>query len=283
MTVRAIAHAIVRRYPAAWRGRYEAEVRGLIDDASIQFRDLGELLRGLFTERAQELLTSADNPRRTATILGLMAPVAGGVFLLLAWLTGYAMRSVVGPLSDAGQYVGLSLAIVLMIVFFVMWSRGWKRRDRTAAATPGSLPPDVVVVMLPLLFVQVALFAVILSGEPDSPSLIPNWLNRVFQLFVWASIAGNLLSSLFPGHALLQAFTNVSFAERQIRSNEQWVQGCREMISKGVPSPLQDALAQVGKWTVERDSARARLKELGYEARFRGVVGRRESGRETAT
>jgi hypothetical protein len=55
------------------------------------------------------------------------------------------------------------------------------------------------------------------------------------------------------------------------------------MISKGVPSPLQDALAQVGKWTLERDSARGRLKELGYEARFRGAIGRREPGRETAT
>jgi hypothetical protein len=273
MTTRAWAHAIVRRYPAAWRERYEAEVRGLIDDASIHFRDLGELLRGLFTERARELLTSVDNPKRTATILGLMAPIAGGVFLLLAWLTGYAMRSVVGPLSDTGQYVGLSLAVVLMIVFFVTWSRGWKRRDGVAAATPGSLPPDVVIVMLPMLFVQVALFAVILSGEPGYPSLIPNWLNRVFQLFIWASISGNLLSSLFPGHALLQAFTNVSFAERQIRANEQWVEGCRDMISKGVPSPLQDALAQVGKWTVERGSARARLKELGYRARFRGPIG----------
>jgi hypothetical protein len=29
----------------------------------------------------------------------------------------------------------------------------------------------------------------------------------------------------------------------------------------------------VGKWTVERDSARARLKELGYAARFRGPIG----------
>ena len=55
------------------------------------------------------------------------------------------------------------------------------------------------------------------------------------------------------------------------------------MISKGVPSPLNDALAQVGTWTVERDSARARLKELGYEARFRGSIDRRESARETAT
>jgi hypothetical protein len=69
------------------------------------------------------------------------------------------------------------------------WSR---RRNARVIAT------DVAIVMLPLLFVLVALFAVILSGGPEYSSLIPNWLNRVFQLFVWASIAGNLLSSLFP-------------------------------------------------------------------------------------
>ena len=81
-----LAHAIVSRYPQAWRERYEAEVRGLIDDASIRFCDLGELLRGLLTERARELLTSAENPSRTATILGLISPVSGGAFILLRHL-----------------------------------------------------------------------------------------------------------------------------------------------------------------------------------------------------
>ena len=64
----------------------------------------------------------------------------------------------------------------------------------------------------------------------------------------------------------------LSFAESQLRTNEQWVVSCREWIAKGVPSPLDDALQLVGKWTVERDSALARLKELGYRARFRGPV-----------
>ena len=124
MTTRAWAHAIVRRYPSAWRERYEAEVRGLIDDASIHVRDLGELLRGLFAERARELLTSAENPGRTATILNLIRPVAGGAFILLAWLSGYAAKSVSGSWSDTTEYVAMFVMFGLMVATFTTWFRG---------------------------------------------------------------------------------------------------------------------------------------------------------------
>lgn len=283
MTTRAIAHAIVRRYPLAWRERYEAEVRGLIDDASIQFRDLGELLRGLVTERARELLTSAANPKRTATMLALMPPFAGGVFILLAWLSGYGVKSVGRPWSDTTEYVAMFAVFGLMLASFTTWFRGWKRRARAQWGEPLSMPADFVVVLLPMLFVQVALLAAFPSNEPTYQPFIPNWLHRSLMFLVWANLTGNLMSSLFPGRELLQAFARLSYAQRQLRSNELWVDGCRDMISKGVPSPLNDALAQAGKWTVERDSACAHLKAVGYEARFRVSIGRRESGRGTAT
>lgn len=283
MTTRAWAQAIVRRYPKAWRERYEAEVGGLIDDTCVQFRDLGELLRGLFTERARELLTSAENPGRTATILSLISPVAGGAFILIAWLSGYAVKSVAGAWSDTTEYVALFAVFGLMVAIFITWVRGWKRRDRSVWGEPLSVPPDFVVVLLPMLFVEVAIFAAFPSDEPAYRPLIPIWLHRSLLFLMWANLTGNLMSSLFPGRELLQAFARVSYSEGQIRSNETWVQGCHDMISKGVPSPLNEALAQVGKWTVERDSARARLKALGYEARFRGSVGRGDSGREAAT
>ena len=281
MTTRAWAHAIVRRYPKAWRERYEAEVRGLIDDASIHFRDLGELLRGLFTERARELLTSDENPRRTATIIWLATPVAGAPFVTGAWLAGYSLRGLTASWPEPAQYAGLAVFCLIGVAGLAIAIRGSMRRH---PVHPLILPPDVAMVLLPLLFVWAGLFSMFVGSEPSAPSaLIPPWLMRSWQ-WVWLAIlAGNLLSSLFPGHELLQTFAKLSFTEAQIRSNEQWVAGCREMISKGVPSPLNDALAQVGKWTVERDSARARLKDLGYEARFRGSVDRRESGRETAT
>jgi hypothetical protein len=267
---RAIAHAIVRRYPKAWRQRYEAEVRGLIDDAWIHFRDLGELLRGLLTERVRELLTSAENSSRTATILGLIGPVSGGLFILIAWLSGYVVKLVGGPWSDTTEYVALFAVLGLMLASGITWVRGWKRRDRSVWGESLSVPPAFVVVLLPMLFVEVAIFGAVHSDEPTYRPLIPMWINSVLNFFLWAGITGNLMSSLFPGRELLQAFARISYSEGQLRSNEVWVEGCRDMISKGVPSPLNEALQQVGKWTLERESARRRLKELGYSARFSG-------------
>ena len=44
---------------------------------------------------------------------------------------------------------------------------------------------------------------------------------------------------------------------------------CHEMITKGVPSPLREAEAQVQHWTQQRDAARERAHALGYRSRFR--------------
>jgi len=280
VTIRAIAHAIVRRYPKAWRERYEAEVRGLIDDTQVHVRDLGELLRGLATERVRELLTSDDSPRRAALILGLAAPITGVLFVWLAWLTALGVLQLTGRLSDPASYVALGLFCALGIAGLVLTFRGSKRRD---PSRPLILPPDIALTMLPLTFVAVTLYALVVAdAEPSSATIIPSWIIRGSNWMWFALAAGSQIASFFPGQDLLEAFARVSGAERQIRANETWVAGCRDMISKGVPSPLQDALAQVGKWTVERDCARARLKELGYRARFRGPIGHADDSGITA-
>ena len=281
MTTRAWAHAIVRRYPQAWRQRYETEVRGLIDDSSIHFRDLGELLRGLLTERARELLTSAENPGRTARIVEFAAPIAGVLFIAVAWVMSYGIGKLTEPWPDPVQYVALGVFATLMVVGFVIAIRGSKRWNPNL---PLIMPPDVAMMLLPLIFVEAVLYGAITHAvEPSRSSIVPAWIVQSSNWLFVALAAGNQIASFFPGHELLQAFARMSAAEEQIRMNEKWVEGCRDMISKGVPSPLNDALTQVGKWTVERDSARARLKELGYEARFRGSIDPRESARETAT
>lgn len=272
MTVRAIAHAIVSRYPEAWRERYEAEVRGLIDDAGVRIRDLGELLHGLFTERAREYLTSDDNPARTARNLGFAAPIAGGIFVGAAYLLSLGIVSVTGTWSDPVQYAGFFVFCALLIVIAVLVHRGRKRSaDRRLLA----IPPDATVVLLPIVFVDVVLFAT-LTMVPDSyksSSFMPDWFAEGYN-FVWQSVfVGGLLSSLWPGKDLLLAFAALSNAESMLRMNEGWAESCREWNAKGVPSPLDDALIQIGKWTLERDSARERLRELGYRARFRSSAG----------
>jgi uncharacterized membrane protein len=271
MLIRRWAHAIVGRYPQAWRERYEAEVRGIIDDRPLRFRDLGDLIRGLFTETARELLTSEEKPRRTARVVWLATPILGGLFVGVAGLTGVGLVMLTGAWSDRTGYVALALVVLLTVTIFYLTIRGRKRRE------PGrrfAYPPDVAVRILPLVFVAMVLYgAAIASTDPSPTASIPGWIGWSYQ-WVWFSFfAGSQIASFFPGKELLQTLAKVDYAESQIRTNEQWVAGCNEMISKGVPSPLSDALKQVGKWEVERDSARARLKDLGYRARFRGPIG----------
>lgn len=279
MTTRAWAHAIVKRYPHAWRERYEAEVRSLIDDTHVQFRDLGELLRGLFTERVRELLMSDEKPRRTSLIVGLMAPISGLLFVVVAWLVALVVLDLTGPWPDPVVYVAVATFCCIGVCCFVLGIRAGKRRE---PGRPLIVPPDAAVRILPLGFVAVVLYAVIAAhAEPSPPNVIPSWISRSTNWLWFGLFAGNQMASFLPGQQLLETFARISGAERQIQTNEAWVASCREWIAKGVPSPLNDALQQVGKWTLERDSARARLKELGYRARFRGPIGHTDDARAT--
>lgn len=271
MTTRAWAHAIVRRYPDAWRERYEAEVRGLIDDTPVHFRDLGELLRGLFTERARELLMSDEKPGRTALVVGLASPIAGMICGGLAWLVGSGVSRLTGPWSEASGYVGLAVFSLLLAIVLVLMIRGAKRRDPTR---PFVVAPDVAVRILPLSFVAACLYAALITQEDPSPSrLWPAWITHSTNWIYFSLFAGNQIASFLPGQRLLETFGRIAGAEQAIGTNQKWAESCREWIAKGVPSPLNDALLQVDKWTLERDSARARLKELGYRSRFRGAIG----------
>jgi hypothetical protein len=115
--------------------------------------------------------------------------------------------------------------------------------------------------------------AMMTHAEPSPARLWPAWITHSTNWIYFGLLAGNQIASFLPGQQLLETFGRIAGAERAIDMNQKWAESCREWIAKGVPSPLNDALQQVDKWTLERDSARARLKDLGYRARFRGVIG----------
>ncbi len=90
---------LLRLYPAAWRARYETEVRALMDDTGSRPRDVPALLRGAFEARR--------HPGR----LGLPT---GGV---RAWFTRTHLAGAVavsGGLAWLGTYVALWLAAMFM-------------------------------------------------------------------------------------------------------------------------------------------------------------------------
>jgi hypothetical protein len=234
----------------------------LVDDLPVRWRDVGELFRHMLTERARELVTSDDHPKRTATVLAAMQALAGLCLIAAAAATGWGVRALVVPWSDAAEISIGAAFLAVMLAYFVLQFRASRRRPPTAAF--GSVPAEAAIVMLPLLFVFQTLLFAILPFDDIGP-----WWNAILLVLVWWNIATQLMSSLLPGQRLLQEFATLAGAEGQLAMNQRWVEGCHEMIAKGVPSPLEDALAQVGRWTIERDAARERLRTLGYNARFR--------------
>ena len=261
--IRRLAFAIIRYYPPAWRERYEAEVCELIDDTRVRFRDLGELILGLFTERTRELLMSDEHPRRAGLIAGLATIVLGVLFVGAAALVATTVVAVTGPWSDTMSYVSLGAVGILLPAALVLVFRGSTRRH---PSRPFIVPPDVAVRVLPLLFVGMFFYAATMAQ--DEPSSSSSWIAAYSNWFYFAVFAGSQIASFFPGRELLEALMKVSVAESQVRSSEQWAAGCREWIAKGVPSPLGEAEAQVAHWTRERDAAKEQLHALGYRARF---------------
>jgi hypothetical protein len=268
--IRRLAHALVHRYPQPWRERYDAEVHALIDDSPTRLRDLCELFRGLLTERARELVSADDRPGRTAIILVLVHPAFAVVWLGLAMAVGFALRSLAGPMSETAQDVvawGLVSFVIVMVTMLLVL----QFRRRSLPITEPTLPAWAGAVLLPCLLVAVASAAWgdLLGLTRGYDPILPDWTYVLVRAVIYVSIVSELSSSLWPGRRMLQAFGALEFAEQQITSNQRWVEGCHEMIAKGVASPLGEAQAQVEHWTRERDAARERLHALGYRARFR--------------
>jgi hypothetical protein len=272
--VQRAALAIVRRYPAAWRDRYESEVDGLIEDSSLTWRDVAELVRGMLTERARELVESDEHPKRTAFVLWSLRWVFGAAFIGSVFATAATLRSVVGTLSD-GMAISASVGLfVLIIGFFIVL---WRIRTGPPFGPQAPYPAWAAFTMLPIFFALLATLAWA-GGMPvkaDS-SLLPGWLAYLPQGYNWlwcGAVAVGLAGALLPGRELLHIFSRLAGSERGIRSAQQLVDGCHGMIAKGVPSPLNEAEAALTKAKRFREDAFERLQALGYRARFRPVDG----------
>ncbi len=68
--------------------------------------------------------------------------------------------------------------------------------------------------------------------------------------------------------ALVVKFNFLGRRSDQVKAARQWVDGCQTMIAKGVPSPLEQAQAQLDRGLQDRDVAIEQLHQLGYRARF---------------
>jgi len=269
---RRLAQALVRRYPAAWRERYEQEVSGLIDDTSIRFGDLAELLRGLLTERARELVSADDRPMRTAATIGFLKVGFVLAFLGSAIGLGLGLRQLTGPWSEAAREAGATAFAVWFVVFVVV---GIRARRRPAFSSFPPYNPGTGAVLLASVFASLVFVVagrVLVHSYQGRGGLA--WVSRysaLIQVFLYTNLLTDLCASLWPSRKLLQALAELQVFEGRLKASQKWVDGCHEMIAKGVPSPLREAEAQVEHWTRARDAARERVHALGYRARFRQI------------
>lgn len=256
-----LAKAIVRRYPAAWRERYEDEVMELVNAAPIRFTDLGELIHGLIVERWRELVTADDAPRRTQAILVLLGPGVILATILVAIAVGRGLTLSIGPWPsqwvDVGEWTFFSLFLVHVLV-----STRWLFQRLPAPAG------FTLLAGLLSLFVMVALaeWGDIMRFE-GSQNVMPVPVTWRRAIFFWMVGIG-LTRGRWPDKSILDAIDQRDAYNEQLRLARAWVDGCHTAMAAGLSAPLADAEAQVQSLQQELDRATAELAAKGYRARY---------------
>lgn len=258
---RRIARAIVRRYPAAWRERYEDEVLELVNAAPLRLSDLCELLYGLMVERWRELVTADDAPRRTQAILILLGPGVILVTILVAIAVGRGLATTVGPWPSQWVDVG-EWTLSGLFLLHVLASTRWLSRRLSVPAWLTLLGG------LLSLFVMVALaeWGNIIRFE-GSENVMPVPVTWRRALFFWM-IGTGLTRGRWPDKSILDAIDQRDAYEGQLRLAQAWVAGCHTSMASGLPAPLTEAEAQVDHLRRELDRANDELAAKGYRARF---------------
>jgi hypothetical protein len=260
-----LARSIVRRYPVPWRERYEEEVLALIDDSPVRLHDLGELVRGLFVERARALIEDSERPSRTAAILRSLKPMFIITFVGSAAGVGFILRQWRGQLSpligEVGMFGLVAFGLIAMLAQIVSQQR------RSANHQP--IPFWATLSVMPLAFVGFVLYT--WAGWPGSGSgqfPVSGWVRMLTWGLIYANATGHMTSSFWTGAKMLDGIEKLAAADRQIKSALVWIDGCETMIAKGVPSPLDQAQAQLAEGERNREQALEQLQRLGYRARF---------------
>jgi hypothetical protein len=136
---RRIAQAILRCYPPAWRKRYAEEVRTLLAETGVGWRQAGDLARGALhewvTPRGYAWPTASALNRAIGAVL--VMSLAGGALIeaVAQWLAAQILLAGVG-VPQIGMLLTFSLALALILRQWGVqrWSR-YRFRSRSAPRT----------------------------------------------------------------------------------------------------------------------------------------------------
>lgn len=256
-----LARSIVRRYPTAWRERYEEEILALVDDSSVRLTDVVELLRGLLVERAKAFIEPGDHP--TLTDWG---------FRSVLWFVGIApaLILVLGGAGLGGQlavWFGKPPLVVSVIAVACCWvvvivDLGARRIRRVQLRKSISLS----LVFVTCLFVVMWHWSWSPSGRvPEDFQTMVRW----GQLYIWAAVAHRLLGWRVPWGPMLDAVERYQAAREAVQRAQADVDRYRASTDRAAQFHLQPALETLAQIERERDEARAVVETYGYRARFR--------------
>ncbi len=258
------ASALVRRYPLAWRERYEPEVLALFEDSPPGLRDVVELTRGLFVERLKSLVEPGEHPYITflvfRTSLALMRVLPAVVLVIGAALFGDSTRSIVGPPTELVENGAFAASLVAVLVYWVRYFAVLRRKMRTSPADRNAdwqftLFPKRWAFPLAGLFLVciVVMFWMPPWQSESTPSFFHWW--RWLSLYIWIGPVHTLLAGPLRWRTFfvsLDQYMATTEALRFFHVTYGWDRSDRRIELES-----------------RRDALRTELDSYGYRARFR--------------
>jgi hypothetical protein len=264
-TATSVARWMVHRYPAAWRSRYEDEVRDLLDHTSVRWRDVADLTRGLITERTLALFEPGDHPGATSLAFFLFPLSLLACLWLGATVAGHGLQYLVGPLPSAvAGPIALAEAIALLWSHFRFWRKWRGNRENSRAFLWGDRR------ILPVFgwqWLGVA-FAFVLF---DQWTIRPAFGPAGYSFLLWPVMVGIQTPVHRMGAAIQEAMSELRRAQQEMQWARLELERCESLVAQGQAAPLDAARAEIARIEQAREHALASLHAMGYRARFRQV------------
>lgn len=276
MVLRQLARAIVRRYPAAWRERYQTEVEDLISAGPVRLGDVCGLLRHCIGERVLSLYEpgrhiSAFRMITGITLLVYVLTLTVGMVVVSAipFALGILTRNAVGPIPEdlLDTIVWWLLPIFVLSVapaVIVLLRRRLARQKTGAPAPPGTSR---------LVWVVVAGYAAVAFFGGLEPEVV--WGDAVRSsvsflypmiYILWEPAEAN---PQWPGRAIFETLARLRTTRYDLRWARMELERCEGLYAGRDAGPeLRAARTELQRLLTAEADALASLDAMGYHARF---------------
>jgi hypothetical protein len=228
----------------------------LLDESTLRWRDIVDLVRGLVIESARATFEPGDRPRVTVALL-VIAQVAPGMGLaLIVWAVGSSARLWLGSLPRALGVTGLVMFHGCLIAFAFRMVSQHQATDTMAAPRPPFSRNTGA------LWIGAGLIGVLLStwASVHHTSIIGSY-----------PLVGLLASHQWPFRTVREMVATarrLSAATRDLTWAQLELERCEHLAASGAGAELslEQARDNRDRLTRQRDEAIATLHAMGYRA-----------------